>query len=528
MEMESIKARECKHITYIPAVDDYREDTYVIKELIHYKDGTHKPNLRIMSNLKRSFYLTKPHYRNHKQKKESELLSKLNIYHATESDLGKIIASRLGPPYIGKTALRDVQSSPYLYGIDVNSKSIMIITLATFDRIYTVATKEYLKNSTNIVPQIDYLYNKYAPETEIKNHIHREFEEAENELDAIKKIFKKAHEWKPDFVAIWNITYDLPYMLDVLRKNYIKPEDIFSDPNIPKHLRYFRFKEGMKQKLTDSGKYTPINIEEQWHYVECPAHFYFIDAMSAHRYIRVGGKTMPGGYSLDNILEQELGEDFKKLKFDNNPKYKGIEWHKYMSREKPLEYIVYNMWDVMSMLVLDKKTKDLSHVITLLAGISPYDIFNSGPKKIIDAMHYYYLNQGEVLAAKPCKVEDDSMLNLSNWITLLPADRIKNKGLQLIEEDPELHMNTRTNVFDSDISGSYPSCTLACNVSRKTLDRELISIEGKEKEFFKLENINLFSGDVNATAYCVNMFNFPSIYELIEKYEKEKDILGAK
>ena len=54
-----------------------------------------------------------------------------------------------------------------------------------------------------------------------------------------------------------------------------------------------------------------------------------------------------------------------------------------------------------------------------------------------------------------------------------------------------------------------------------------MSIEGKEKEFFKLENINLFSGDVNAAAYCVNMFNFPTMYELIEKYEKEKEQLVA-
>ena len=482
MEMQGIKARECKHITHLPAVEDLREDTYIIKELIHYDDGTHKPNLRIMTNLKRPFYLTKEHYRNHEQKKESEELSKLNVHQSTESDLGKNIAKRLGNRFIGKTSLRDVRSSPYLYGIDVNSKSIIkqgyinkygdiatpnivaaldietdviknkitIITLATFDRIYTVATKEYLKGATNVESQINYLYEKYAPETEIKTHIKREFEIAENEVDAIKKIFKKAHEWKPDFVAIWNITYDLPYMLDVLRKNDIDPKTIFSDPDVPDHLKYFKFKEGMKQKLTDSGKYTPINIEEQWHYVECPAHFYFIDAMSAHRFIRVGGKSIPGGYSLDNILEQELGKEFKKLKFDNNPKYKGIEWHKYMSNEKPMEYIVYNMWDVMSMLVLDKKTKDLSHVITLLAGISPYDIFNSGPKKIIDAMHYYYLEKGEVLAAKPGKVEDDSMLNLSNWIVLLPADRIKNKGLQLIEEDPELHMNTRNHTYDSD------------------------------------------------------------------------------
>ena len=33
---------------------------------------------------------------------------------------------------------------------------------------------------------------------------------------------------------------------------------------------------------------------------------------------------------------------------------------------------------------------------------------------------------------------------------LLPAHRIKNKGLQVIEEDPALHTNIREAVYDAD------------------------------------------------------------------------------
>lgn len=446
----NIIGRECKHITHIPAEEGLRKDTFIIKELLHYDDGTTQPNLKIATEFKRPFYITKSFYQKNKQKKESEELERLNVHYSTESDLGKNIAMRLGQRYIGRTSLREVRDNPYIYGIDVSSKAIIkkkymdkypnlstpnkvatldiendvtteeltIVSLVMEDKIHTVVTEPYLaqKNIKNPKEKLDYLFEKYVPDTEIKLKATRELEIVANEMEAVKAILKVAHNWKPDFIAIWNITYDISFMLNVCKKYGVDPKDIFSDPEIPEHLRYFKFKEGMKQKLTESGKYTPINVEEQWHYIECPSHFYWIDAMSAHRYIRVGGKTVSGGYSLDNILEKELGDKFKKLKFEEEIKYKGIEWHKYMSKEHPLKYIIYNIWDCASMIELDKKTKDLSHVLTLLAGISAYDIFNSGPKKIIDSMHFFYLERGKVLAAKPSKMEMDPLLGLGDWI----------------------------------------------------------------------------------------------------------------
>lgn len=54
------------------------------------------------------------------------------------------------------------------------------------------------------------------------------------------------------------------------------------------------------------------------------------------------------------------------------------------------------------------------------------------------------------------------------------------------------------------------------NVSKDTTRRELMDVEGIEKEDFKRQNINLFFGNVNAVEYCVNMFNFPSLNKLLE------------
>ena len=447
---DKIKGREAKFIFHLPEINDYRPDVHIVKETLHMEDGTLVPNLRVIEHYKRPFWITKEPYRRHKQKKESEEIVKLNKYTSTQSRLPKEIGARLGNGYIGVKTMRDVVSSSYLYGCDVDSKTflkkaymdrypdlvstyqvatldietdtiegdIAIISISMNDKIYTAINKKYLTGQKNVEKQLRYMFEKHIPKTKITKDIKIEYEILDNEMQLIKGTLKKAHEWKPDFIAIWNLDYDIPYMLKVCKRYGVDPKDIFSDPTLPENLRYFKYKEGQKKRVTESGVFKPINPEEQWHVVDCPATFYWIDAMSSHRYIRVGGKSMPGGYSLDNILKSELGDKFQKLKFksDETENIQGIEWHQYMLKNKPLEYIIYNQWDNISMLQLDEHTKDLSNTLPLLSGVSSFDIFNSGPKRIIDAMHFFYLERDIVLGTKPARINDDKILGLGDWI----------------------------------------------------------------------------------------------------------------
>ena len=78
----------------------------------------------------------------------------------------------------------------------------------------------------------------------------------------------------------------------------------------------------------------------------------------------------------------------------------------------------------------------------------------------------------------------------------------------------------RTNVYDLDSISAYPSAGVACNISKQTTKKELVSIEGMTKDDFLYENINLFSGTVNAIEYCTSMFNFMSLLEIDEELER--------
>jgi len=553
--MSKLIGRECKFVIHLPEVKGLRDDTHFIKEVLHYDDKTTKINLQTIKNFKRPFYVTKPHFQNHKQKKEFELESRVNTYYSTQSRLANNIAVRIGKNGYFKNSMRDVVDNQFLYGVDIKSSSIIkkiyqekypdcntestvcaldiendidtgvisIISIAMYDKLYTVINKSLVDGIKDIDTKLKDLYDKWMPDTDIINGcVTREYDIFDNELELVMNIFKKVHEWQPDFLAIWNINYDLPVMMRVLDKYGVKHEDVFSDPSLPDEFKYFRYKEGQKQRVTESGRVMAINPEQQWHYAYCTSSFIFIDAMCAYSYVRVGQAAVPGGYGLDNVLRHNKINT--KLKFDDDSKYKGADWHKYMVKNKPLEYIIYNQYDILSMLELENKTKDLTTSLPILAGISDFDIFNSGPKKIVDGLHFFYLQNKRVLGTKPSKIVDDKVLGLDNWIITLPAYRLIDNGIKCIAEDGDIQTNIRCHVYDIDAVSSYPSDGVACNISKQTTKKEIVSIKGKRKEDFMYDNINLFSGAVNSVEYCTSMFNFPQLIDLAEEIKKEVTI----
>lgn len=458
---KKVKAIECKFVHHIPgskynpdipgSVD--RKDTHLVKEVIEYEDGTKERNIRLLYDFQRPFWITKEPYRRHKQKKESEELTKLREYSSTQSGLPIECAKRLSL-VVRNPTMRDVTSSPYLYGTDVDSRvfvkkfyedkfgpifspytvcgldtevdietnELIVITIAMRGKSYTAILKKLVSRFQDPIKQLNYLYSKYIPESTISKENTPEFEIFDNELAMIRATFQKIHQWQPDFLSIWNMSYDMNVLLNVCEKYGVQPKDIFSDPNIPENIRYFKFIEDKAAKVTASGVNKPPGAHERWHKVICPSSFYWIDGMCAYNYVRVGDKAVVGGYSLDAVLNKELGEKLKKLKFEdeNTSKLVGVDWHKYMVAYKPLEYIIYNIWDVLSMLELDLKTKDLATSLPLLSGRSSFDNFKSGPKKIIDSLHFFYIDKGRVLGSRPPMTED-SEVSLADWIEYCPV-----------------------------------------------------------------------------------------------------------
>lgn len=552
---------EAKNILFL-SERDCGEDIHIVKEVVRDENG-YKDNIKIIKDYKRPFWVTKPLYRDYKDKKESEDKSKVDTFYSTESKLYPNISRRLGELYTGITDPRSIKKSPYVYGSDIDSRTVLkfqynkkynsptspyrvgvfdievnvltneiiLITFMSDTHIKTAVLKSFVKNVPNLDTKVNELYDKYIPENDFKTNCKLDLKVFDDELSMIKWIFKEANYGNVDILTAWNIKYDITVIVDKVIEKGERPEDVMHYDKIPNQYKHYKFIEGRSKKITEAGREIPVSPEEQWHVIRSSTNFYMIDAMASHRYIRTGGATVPGGYSLDNILQYE--KVAKKLQFDSEQGYKGIEWHIYMVKHKPVEYIIYNIWDVMSMKVMDAKTLDLTTSLPLLSDISHFDIFNSGPKRIVDALLFFYLEHDKVLGVKDMTESNNKLLGLDSWVITLQAHMTTQNGIDVIDGINDnvdktitnLITNIKKNVADADQASGYPSNTMAANVSKDTTHRELVGIEGMSKKDFMLHNINLTFGSANSLEYSQVMFRLPTLFTLIDNLNliKEKN-----
>ena len=121
---DKIVAKECRFAVHMPTKRSDIPDFHLVKEILHFEDGSTKPNVRFIRDYKRSFYVTKKPYRNHEQKKEEEEIDKLLRYDCTQSDLRASIAKALDKAW-SNAQIRQLADSPYLYGSDINSTTLI-------------------------------------------------------------------------------------------------------------------------------------------------------------------------------------------------------------------------------------------------------------------------------------------------------------------------------------------------------------------------------------------------------------------
>ena len=423
----TVVGRECRFAMHIKEKYGVSPDLHLVKEQVHYSDGSIEPNLRWIKEFKRPYYITAPNKRFHKQKNEWTSLDNVIIKECTQSQLRDRVAQGLDMRW-SKDHLKKLARSPYLYGTDISSTALIkkqymdkypglntLFGVATYDietdvvngtreaimatvifkdKIYICVQQSFVKGFANLETLVDIAAKKYIGKYLDANKMTIELYVADGVVDLIGKSFAKVHEWKPDFLAIWNMDFDIPEILRMLEEKGEDPRDYLCDPSVPKDLRVCKYKQGPKNKTTASGKFIPINPAAQWHTLEVTASYYVIDAMCAYKHIRLGEQEEVS-YSLNYILNKKLG--IRKLSFEQADQYSGLQWHEFMQMNFKIEYMIYNIFDCLSMIELDKMTKDLCSTVPTFSATSDFVSFKSQPKRIVDALHYFALSKGYVM-----------------------------------------------------------------------------------------------------------------------------------
>jgi len=624
IKREDVLGIEPKHITYVLDQKDGQHDCLVVKEVIHLKDGTKVPRLKLKEDYERPFWITHKGLQNHQEKKDYELLSNLQEYKCKQFELTKRIAQvtrnfSAGPnPY-----LRQLARSPYLYGADISSSAllkndyhekypnvmslnlvaggdietnvvrsfrggedvIICMSVSHKEQVRLVYLKDWVADIDNPIEQTHLKAQALIGDLIKERNLSIEVLIADTPAQIVTMCIDKLHEWKPDFWSFWNMDFDMSKILRALNSENINPADVFTDPTVPDRYKFFEYKKGQSKMTTASGKDKTKGPEDIWNWVTCPATFQPIDAMTTYRITRLAdGKE--SSYALDAILSKELnydksvvvntqadmdefkeavdealvkhrggfiylyrnGEllnktdnfsswaqgdefeievDYRKLKFPEVDHLTGLRWHEEMQSNYKIEYGIYNIVDSVRLEQLDEKTKDLASSISMYSKNSDYKNFNSNPKRLIDDMHFWYLNRKE-----PCVIgtTSDQMLteldalvvSHKDWIITLPSYMVAPEGMRCIEEMPHYKSLIYCHVADLDIVSTYPNVSQILNIARETCVMELSAIKGIPERWKREIGVNLTGGKTNAIEICQKIMGMPKLDALLAAYKDHR------
>ena len=167
----------------------------------------------------------------------------------------------------------------------------------------------------------------------------------DDELEMIKALFKLINKTIPDFLLIWNMAFDLNYIIQRIINLNADPLEIICDPRIKqKYLRFYVDEKNIND-FAERGDYVGITSYTVW-----------LDQMIQFA-SRRKGRGQYTSFSLDSI-----GEDIAHVnKLDYSHITTNINMLPYLDYET---FSFYNIMDVIVQNCIESVTKDVEYIFT--------------------------------------------------------------------------------------------------------------------------------------------------------------------
>lgn len=555
MSTSKVIGHETRHLIYCKHKQK-EEDLIVVNRYTYYEDGHRIKNMHFIRNYEREFYIVNKSERKFNDKQQWLPERMMTKYKAPQCRLHKAIGKILGKRFY---TLRDAFNSPYVYGcgstvqsdikkiyvdkweslispkssvavvdLETNvfdkSGAIILATISMKDKVFTAVTRDTTKGTSdslfieNTRKSVEKYLDKYIKERNI-NH---EIKIVDNEGQAAYEVIQKAHEWQPDFLIFWNMDFDLPKIINALKKYDYDLAEVFSDPRIPKEYKWFSYKPGSTKKLTQDGTTIGLAPYERWHIANCPATFFMACAMTTYYRLRIALGKLPGGYGLDATLARHL--NLGKLKFSECDHLSKYEWHAEMQSKYIYEYIAYNVFDCIGVELLDEKNLDFSLKFNTKCKLIDYTEFKSAPVTTMVKMNYLVPEYGYRLGVVGDNIRtevDNMVVGPDDWTMVLPAYTIEDSGVSIISDWSGLRSLVYFHVSDSDISSTYPAVQAALNISKSTTTREVVKVEGLNEVTKRRFFVDLTTGIANSAEICHIGLNMGTMDDVLDLFNEE-------
>lgn len=533
----------------------HRKDNQVnvvgVKEKVIYTepDGStrYEDRVTLYNDPVRPYWLTKPHLRTYEYKKEFEDIANLDQHLVHDSELTSSLASELGYNTYRKWPLRQLCGSPYVYGADIETevlvkqkylhntpadivipytrgffdieaevtgeKRINLITFMHERTVYTTMLKEYMVHRTvdssgketctpfgldEVKTRVEELLGEFVKANEFELN----FAAFDTEKEMFVWIFQQIHKHKTDFIGIWNLGYDIPRILERCEALNIDPASFMCHPDIPKHIQFVHWKQ---------DKSVVDHFTDKWHWLTIAGYTQFIDSMCLYARLRkVTGRE--SSYALDDISNKILGTG--KLHFS------AVINHQYMQKFRFLDYIAYNINDVLIMGLMEFKTNDMKSLCTL-SGMSLLSQFSKQTVLVRNDAYNYGKQHGKI----PCSTglsmftEFDKTMSKAGG-AVLPPNKAVGVSVPVISE---FSRETQASVLcnDLDVSSMYPSIMSAFNISKETALSTVLQLVGRTTKDTELYFSAVNRPDINALDICTKFYGLPHYNDMLAEFENE-------
>ena len=277
----------------------------------------------------------------------------------------------------------------------------------------------------------------------------------DDEISLIKCMFDLFHDIDPDFILVWNMSFDIPYIIARIQELGYVPEDIMCNKNFENKTVKYYVDTRNKNDFAERTDYCNISGNITW-----------IDQMiqfCSRRKSKIGSFT---NFKLDTI--GELIAKVNKLSYshitDSVIKLPYLDFK---------TFVFYNIMDVIVQKCIEKKTQDIEYIFAKC--IVSNTSYRKGHRQTV-----YLINR---FAAEFYKDGFIIGNNRNKWNEKPPKFAGALVGDPLNTNDySKIHILGRpimvcNNLLDEDYKSLYPSITLEHNIAPNTLIGAIIMPE---------------------------------------------------
>ena len=320
---------------------------------------------------------------------------------------------------------------------------------------------------------------------EVKDKFHEMFDESygrfewniymfTDELEMIRQVFKLIHHLNKDFCMIWNMGFDIPYIIDRIEVLGGDPVDIMCANDFPTDTLYY-FED--KRSFDFANKRDFFSISDYTHYTDDMINY------AGLRKSQGAVKRVNLGY----ISQKEIKDT--KLDYSDSGDIKTLPYTNYVL------FILYNCKDVMLQIGIDNKVHDTETMYNVaLTNCVPYkDTLKQ--TSVFRGLLYSYLRKKGLVLGHNTNFDVDTKGKFDENGDLIPNDDDEEDTFQgAINGDPELNLANGIMMFgnkskylyglviDFDFSAMYPISIVSFNIFATTMIGKLYILN------FKLDN----------------------------------------